>query len=415
MRVTKVPPQHRQVLPRPVESARTSLLGPVVLSAAVHGVVALGMIGSVWLWGSTPLYQPPSHMVTLVDGPLTLDATQIGGDGKAPGKPNKAAGLGDPGEPAPVPPAPAPIQAEAELPAPQLPAPPKAEPEPAKEVPLPPKVEPEPPRAIVEAPKKPPEPKAELPKEPPKAIEPPKKPASPKVEVPKEEPVSPKGAMTLPKPAESKPTPAPPASSPTAVADARQAIERLRERQARETQSQAETARRQQQAVAARHTVEQLRERQTHEEQTRSEIQTQQQAAEQRLAGLRSRYGSGGTGGGTGTGGPGGSGPGGGAGGLGAGLSRIRLQAYQDLVRERVKDAWILPMPREEARKLQATAFLMVSREGQVVRLQLLQTSGNPLFDDSLLRAIRQASPLPPLPEDYQGASLDVEMRFKTD
>jgi colicin import membrane protein len=249
-----------------------------------------------------------------------------------------------------------------------------------------------------------------------KVVEPPKKPLEPKVEVPKEEPPPPKGTMTLPKPPEvKKPSvaqPAPP-QPPPAVSDARQAIERLRERQAQEAQAQAEALRTQQQAVVARQSVEQLRERQAREEQAKIDQQAQQQAVEQRLAALRSRYGSGGTGGGAGSGGPGGSGPGGGVDGLGGGISRVRLQAYQDRVREKVAEAWILPMPREEARKLQATAFLMVSREGQVARLQIIQTSGNPLFDDSLMRAIKQASPLPPLPEDYQGTFLEIEMRFR--
>jgi colicin import membrane protein len=94
-------------------------------------------------------------------------------------------------------------------------------------------------------------------------------------------------------------------------------------------------------------------------------------------------------------------------------MQRIRLQLYQERIRLQIIEAWILPMPQEEARKLQATALLTVSREGDVAHLKLLQPSGNPLFDDSLLRAIKQAAPLPPLPEDYQGAFLEVEMRFR--
>jgi TonB family protein len=89
------------------------------------------------------------------------------------------------------------------------------------------------------------------------------------------------------------------------------------------------------------------------------------------------------------------------------------LRAYQELVRERIIDAWILPLPREEARNLQAVALLSVNRDGRIVRLELLKTSGNSLFDESLLRAIRQAAPLPALPEDYDGEFLEVEMRFK--
>jgi TonB family protein len=94
-------------------------------------------------------------------------------------------------------------------------------------------------------------------------------------------------------------------------------------------------------------------------------------------------------------------------------MQRIRLQLYQERIRLQIIEAWILPMPQEEARKLQATALLTVSRDGDVVYLKLLQPSGNSLFDESLMRAIKQAAPLPPLPEDYQGAFLEVEMRFR--
>jgi colicin import membrane protein len=400
MKVTKVQQKLRKIPQQPAHAVTEPLVSYVVLSAVGHGVAILGMVVGVWLWGQVDYFKPSSHMVTLVEGPLTLEATQAGGDGRSPSKPSKVDRLGEPGEPPP----PAPVKAEAAPPAPPLPPTPQAVAEPPKEV-LKPQEE-----APKEAPKKPPEPKAEAPKEAPKVTETAKKPPEPKAEVAKEESPPPKNAMTLPKPQESKPSPAvqpaPPPSS-AAVTEARQAIERLRERQAREAQERAEALRTQQQAVAARQVVEQLRERQT------ADMQAQQQAAEQRLAALRSRFGSGGTGGGTGSGGPDGSGPGGGAGGLGGGLSRIRLQAYQDLVREKVIGAWILPLPREEARKLQATALLTVSREGQVARLQLFQTSGNSLFDESLLRAIKQASPLPPLPEDYQGEFLEVEMRFR--
>jgi colicin import membrane protein len=89
------------------------------------------------------------------------------------------------------------------------------------------------------------------------------------------------------------------------------------------------------------------------------------------------------------------------------------MQAYQERVREKIIDAWILPLPQTAAQQLQATALLTIDREGRVEHFKLLQSSGNPLFDASLGRAIKQASPLPPLPEDYSGQFLEVEMRFR--
>src|SRR5262245_14013367 len=127
MKASKVPQKLRKVPPQPAEPEREPFASCVVISAVVHGVVILCMVGGVWLWGDSVLFKPPAHMVSLVDGPLTLEATQAGGDGKPQGKPNKSAALGEPGEPLPPPPPAAPaVKAEQALPEPKLPPPPKA-------------------------------------------------------------------------------------------------------------------------------------------------------------------------------------------------------------------------------------------------------------------------------------------------
>jgi colicin import membrane protein len=126
--------------------------------------------------------------------------------------------------------------------------------------------------------------------------------------------------------------------------------------------------------------------------------QAQQQAAKQRLTALRSRYGKYGEST-TGTASI-------------ESIQHVRLRAYQELVREQIVDAWVLPLLQETARNLQATALLTVDREGHIMQLEILKTSNNPLFDESLLRAIRQVAPLPALPEDYRGTFLELELHF---
>jgi TonB family protein len=95
------------------------------------------------------------------------------------------------------------------------------------------------------------------------------------------------------------------------------------------------------------------------------------------------------------------------------GLRQVRLVAYQERVRTQIIDAWILPIPPEQSRDLRATVFFRVTRDGRVEQLHLVQASGNPLFDASLIRAIKRSSPLPVLPADYPGEMLEVEMRFR--
>jgi len=227
--------------------------------------------------------------------------------------------------------------------------------------------------------------------------------------------------MTL-APKETKPTtPAPPTSTTT---EAQQALAKLRERQAQHEAKETKTATEVQQTVA------QLRQKQAEQERAeqaaqqrvaslRSE-QVEQQAAQQRLADLRARVNSDAAGTRTGTAGTGsgsglpGSGRGtgtAGAGGIGTGgLSGIRLRAYQTLIQEKVRNAWSVP-PRSKG--LQAVVFLTIDRAGHVEQLRFIQRSGNALFDESLQRAIKQAEPLPPLPENFAGHSLDAELRFR--
>jgi TonB family protein len=144
-----------------------------------------------------------------------------------------------------------------------------------------------------------------------------------------------------------------------------------------------------------------LRERQVRQEEERARLEkAQRRTAEQRIAALREQVTSV-----VGTEAPTGT---------ATGLQRIRLQAYQERVREKIIDAWILPLPPEEAHNLQAIALLFVSREGQIEHLEIVQPSGNPLFDASLQQAIQRAVPLPALPDDYPGERLEVEMRFSS-
>ncbi len=93
-------------------------------------------------------------------------------------------------------------------------------------------------------------------------------------------------------------------------------------------------------------------------------------------------------------------------------MQRIRLQWYQERIRERIIAAWILPLPRGDTHDLRATALMRVGRDGQVEHLQLVRPSGNLLFDESLLGAIKRAAPWPELPADYAGEFLEVEMHF---
>ena len=53
-----------------------------------------------------------------------------------------------------------------------------------------------------------------------------------------------------------------------------------------------------------------------------------------------------------------------------------------------------------------------IHRDGRVTDVQVDDGSGTPGLDASARRAVEQARPFAPLPPDYEGASLDVAVRF---
>ncbi len=53
-----------------------------------------------------------------------------------------------------------------------------------------------------------------------------------------------------------------------------------------------------------------------------------------------------------------------------------------------------------------------ILRDGTITNVQITQSSGNPEVDRSALRAILASNPLPALPPDYRGGSVNVQFYF---
>ncbi|MGH7964876.1 MAG: cell envelope integrity protein TolA [Candidatus Binatia bacterium] len=100
--------------------------------------------------------------------------------------------------------------------------------------------------------------------------------------------------------------------------------------------------------------------------------------------------------------------PGEGGGGVVRGLEFIM---YTDRVKRRVKESWIVA---EAKPGLTATVRFGIMPDGKVFSIELMQPSGDGAFDQSVLRAVRAADPLPPPPQMYQQefATQKVEVIF---
>ncbi|MEX2145427.1 MAG: energy transducer TonB [Candidatus Rokuibacteriota bacterium] len=81
---------------------------------------------------------------------------------------------------------------------------------------------------------------------------------------------------------------------------------------------------------------------------------------------------------------------------------------YTRVIVNKVTDGWA-------ARALegrQPVAVFEIGRDGQVSKLSIEKSSGNPYYDQAALRAITSANPFPPLPPDFKEPVLRVHMGF---
>lgn len=99
--------------------------------------------------------------------------------------------------------------------------------------------------------------------------------------------------------------------------------------------------------------------------------------------------------------------------GIGTGTFGNRFGGYVDLLRQRVGEKW--RTGEIDARIKTAPPVIVtftIQRSGETRDVRVAQSSGNVMLDRSALRAIADASPLPPLPPGYERDSATIEFQF---
>lgn len=112
-----------------------------------------------------------------------------------------------------------------------------------------------------------------------------------------------------------------------------------------------------------------------------------------------------------------GSGEGEGAAGLGAGgrggpgiVKGIDFIIYQNRMLATIKENWAWVGQRSN---LRVVVQFGIRENGDIVGLKIVQPSGDPSYDESVLRALKKSSPLPAPPENYRKDFADVEISFR--
>jgi protein TonB len=116
--------------------------------------------------------------------------------------------------------------------------------------------------------------------------------------------------------------------------------------------------------------------------------------------------------GGSGTGGPGGPGSGGGSGGPGGGY--FPHAYYVDLLRNRISSSWYSSLVAPGLKgKYVSGVYFVIGRDGRISDLQVERPSGIASLDLSARRAIENAAPFAPLPNDFSSQYLVVHFEFE--
>jgi colicin import membrane protein len=108
--------------------------------------------------------------------------------------------------------------------------------------------------------------------------------------------------------------------------------------------------------------------------------------------------------------GEGAAGPGvGGRGGPGI-VRGMDFMIYQNRMLGTIKDNWTWVGQRSN---LKVVVHFGIKDSGEIVGLKIVQPSGDPSYDESVLRAVKKSSPLPSPPESYRKDFADVELTFR--
>ncbi len=93
-----------------------------------------------------------------------------------------------------------------------------------------------------------------------------------------------------------------------------------------------------------------------------------------------------------------------------------KLNQYYSLVWAKIKEAWTIPKNLLEERvDLETIIVVIIEKDGKFRKVWFEKKSGNDLYDQAALRAIKKAEPLPPIPNELSEDSFEVGIRFFPD
>ncbi|MBN2515259.1 MAG: TonB C-terminal domain-containing protein [Deltaproteobacteria bacterium] len=90
----------------------------------------------------------------------------------------------------------------------------------------------------------------------------------------------------------------------------------------------------------------------------------------------------------------------------------MKMKVYYSVIWSKIREQWTFPEGILSNDDYEAIIAVTILRNGIIADIDFEKKSGNRYFDESAVKAIRKASPLPALPEWLRESSLEVGIRF---
>lgn len=82
---------------------------------------------------------------------------------------------------------------------------------------------------------------------------------------------------------------------------------------------------------------------------------------------------------------------------------------YMRELQKRIKANWKPPLDGESKRVI---LLFRIDKSGQLVNSSIYKSSGNMLFDNEAMKALKNTAPFKPLPSEFKGKSVDIQFTF---
>jgi len=89
------------------------------------------------------------------------------------------------------------------------------------------------------------------------------------------------------------------------------------------------------------------------------------------------------------------------------------MKQYFSAVYQKIHDNWVLPDLQNWDNSLEAILVITIRKDGAIADSYFERKSDNIYFNQFVLKAVKDSSPLPPFPEQLDETTLEIGLRFK--